>query len=538
MSWFTTRPIRSACLLSFAALVLLTSRATAQGVAGHVVHAVLVIDDNAPLAGIEKDLMNMQMALTAGLGPRDRVTFKVLQGREVTPANLGQTIRALPVGPDDVLLFYYTGHGATLEQTGHVMAFMGGRDASGEPVAQPVPRAEIRKLLLSKGARMTVLLSDCCANLVPIRREPPNVGAPAPGAPGPPPGPTTLQMLLFEHRGLVDLTSSMYDPVLGVGEKSWTESTSGSFFTVALTNLMMAPPDVLDVAPRDGFVEWKEFFPRVRSETNQIYHDFRSSRLGVGPDGKPAAGPELRESLEAQPDQTPQAFALPTRGGTGGGGGGGGGAELFASNLGISYRLVPYRDHLAASLTRQPVPNSPAASVGFEPGDQIYALDGVAIRSPEDVLGHVNQTVVEFVDVRTGQAKSTTLMLPANRPAPGPSPYVLGVTTIPTPVATTNGSARYGLHVMTVLPGGAAQRAGIEPGDILISANDRAIQSHGDLAQALTASNGRMRIVLINVRPPRNLTTIDVTLDPAGGGVGTAAPAAAAPTAPAPPPAP
>lgn len=536
MSWFTTRPVRSALLLGFAALVLLTPHATAQGVASHVVHAVLVIDDNSPLAGIEKDLMNMQMVLTAGLGPRDRVTFKVLQGREVTPANLGQTIRALSVGPDDVLLFYYTGHGATLEQTGHVMAFMGGRDAAGEPVAAPVPRAEIRKLLLSKGARMTVLLSDCCANLVPIRREPPNVGAPAPGAPAPPPGPTTLQMLLFEHSGLVDLTSSMYDPVLGVGEKSWTESTSGSFFTVALTNLMMAPPDVLDVAPRDGFVEWKEFFPRVRSETNQIYHDFRTSRLGVDPDGKPAAGPQLRESLEAQPDQTPQAFALPTRGGTGGGSG----SELFASNLGISYRLVPFRDHLAASLTRPPVSGSAAASVGFEPGDQIYALDGVAIRNPEDILGHVNQTVVDFVDVRTGQAKSTTLMLPANRPAPGPSPYILGVTTLPTPVATTNGSARNGLHVMTVTPGSAAQRAGMEPGDIMISANDLPIQSHGDLAQALTASNGRLRIVLINVRPPRNLTTIDVTLDPArgGGGLGAAAPGAAEPTAPSPPPVP
>lgn len=529
----TTRQIRLALFMGLAAASLQSPGAMAQPATQRMVHALLVMDDNTPIAGIEKDLINMQMALSAGLGPNDKVSFKILQGREVTPANLGQAIRALPVGPDDALLFYYTGHGATLEQAGHVLALMGGRDSEGRPVTQPVPRDEIRKLLLSKGARMTLLLSDCCANLVPIRREPPGVGAPAPGAPAPPPGPTTLQMLLFDHQGLVDLTSSTYDPVLGVGEKSWTESTSGAFFTVALASLMMAPPDMLDVAPRDGFVEWKEFFPRVRSETNQIYHDFRTNRLEIGPDGKPAADAALREGLEAQPDQTPQAFALPTRRGPGGGGNAQG-PELFASNLGISYRLAAFRDHLAATLTRPPVPGSPAASVGFEPGDQIYALDGVPIRGPEDVLGHINQTVVEFVDVRTGQARSTTLLLPARRPGPGPAPYILGVTTVPTPVATANGPSRYGLYVMTVVPGGAAQRAGIEPGDVLVTGNDRAIQSHPDLAQVLASSNGRLRLVLINVRPPRDLTTLDVTLDPTGGGIGSAAPGAAAPTAPTP----
>ncbi|MDG3006875.1 PDZ domain-containing protein [Paludisphaera mucosa] len=520
MAWSPARRSRSVLLLALATISNLNSgTASARADGRRVIQAILVVDDNSQLAGLDLDLEHVNAALSLGLGADDQLVGKVFRGREVTPRNLLLYIASLKVDPNDTLLFYYTGHGATLDDQGHMLGLMGARGPDGRPVPQTLLRSQLRDALTAKGARLTVLLSDCCANLLPAAPpQPPTPGNPAPGAPS---GPTVLQMLMFEHQGLVDLTSSTYDPAARRGEASITTAETGSFFTAVLTSLIMAPTDELDVAPRDGFVEWKELFPRVREGTRDFYRGFRESRLADAAAGQPVTDPDTHRILLAQPDQTPFAFQLASRRDARAGGG----VELFAANLGISYQLIPFRDHLAARLTRPAAPGSPASSVGFEPGDQIFTLDGVPIRGPEDVVGHVDRTTVDFINTRNNQLGSTVLMLPASRPAAA-APYVLGVLTVPVPLQAADGTTRYGLYVATVNPGGPAQRAGLEAGDILLTANGRPTQSHADLAGAIAGSQGRLRLTLRNVRPPNAETTLDAVLAPSSAGAAALEPAA------------
>ncbi|MGE3822402.1 MAG: hypothetical protein AB7I30_23555, partial [Isosphaeraceae bacterium] len=85
----------------------------------------------------------------------------------------------------------------------------------------------------------------------------------------------------------------------------------------------------------------------------------------------------------------------------------------FAPNLGISFERVVYADGtFGARLTGPPVPNSPAATLGLEPGDTVFALDGARFRSLNDVLNHRARTSVEFIDVRTNAARSSLVQIP------------------------------------------------------------------------------------------------------------------------------
>ncbi|MGE3780040.1 MAG: PDZ domain-containing protein, partial [Pirellulaceae bacterium] len=67
--------------------------------------------------------------------------------------------------------------------------------------------------------------------------------------------------------------------------------------------------------------------------------------------------------------------------------------------------------------------------------------------------------------------------------------------------------------ITRVLPGTPAQRAGLETGDIILSADDARVQSLSDLSQALEDSRGRVRLQVIN-RRSGNTVTVRVDLGP------------------------
>ena len=86
---------------------------------------------------------------------------------------------------------------------------------------------------------------------------------------------------------------------------------------------------------------------------------------------------------------------------------------IYAGNIGITYTRVPYGDGtFGARIVQPPPPNSPAAKLGFEPGDIIFELDGMRFRTHQDVLAHTGETTVGFVNVRTNEKQSGSLTLP------------------------------------------------------------------------------------------------------------------------------
>ena len=124
----------------------------------------------------------------------------------------------------------------------------------------------------------------------------------------------------------------------------------------------------------------------------------------------------LRDSLQRQLDQVPQAFALGDPMGKVSK------EEYHAPNIGIYFRLVPVGSAAGAQLTRDPDPGSGAAQLRLEPGDTIYNLDALPIRHAVDVMNHHGRTDVSFINVRTNRPQAGVMMLPPYTPLPADVP--------------------------------------------------------------------------------------------------------------------
>lgn len=238
-------------------------------------------------------------------------------------------------------------------------------------------------------------------------------------------------------------------------------------------------------------------------------------------------------------------------------------AELFASNLGIYYRMESYGSSQGARLTRYPVAGSPASQIQLEPGDMIVSLDHQPIYGPNDLLNHTAQTSVQFVNIRTGQPQLNWVFIPTSIPNPGPFPnpnpyppidpgfgplpFSLGVMTAMTTVPNTQPQPyiapapgqfprltmrpTYGLRISQVVYGSAAQRAGLEVGDVITSANGVPMSDANALRRVIASSNGALNLMIRDIRQPGvGDVPVYVPLDPTGGGVYASPVPAQAPT--------
>jgi hypothetical protein len=100
----------------------------------------------------------------------------------------------------------------------------------------------------------------------------------------------TIEHLFFRHRGVIDVTAA------SDGEASWGDRKEGGLFTRTLGRELVRPVAQLDV-DRDRRVSWKEFFPRLRRETEGTFRSWSAAMRGTG------------ESID-QPTQKPAAFDL------------------------------------------------------------------------------------------------------------------------------------------------------------------------------------------------------------------------------------
>ncbi len=108
-------------------------------------------------------------------------------------------------------------------------------------------------------------------------------------------------------------------------------------------------------------------------------------------------------------------------------------------------------------------PNSPAAQAGIQPNDIVLKADDQTIESSEDLVkytrAHRGETVTLTL-LRDGEIVTTSL-IPRKNPPPGEGSMGIGIFT------------RYTqLKVESVEPDSPAAKAGLQPGDILLFAND------------------------------------------------------------------
>ena len=124
-----------------------------------VFHVILAVDTDAPGElgrALQRDLDKMNtlvdgIAAYTGMG----LQKQVYSGAQATIANVNRAVKALNPGPDDAILFYFSGHGGRTAQTSSQWPNMY-LQQSGANLADLFAR------LRAKNSRLVLALSDSC----------------------------------------------------------------------------------------------------------------------------------------------------------------------------------------------------------------------------------------------------------------------------------------------------------------------------------------------------------------------------------------
>lgn len=189
-------------------------------------HVILITDLKAHRieAGMKKDLERLQkttrsIAKNTGLNLKE----KLFVGKKTDPQALFAHLRALDAHADDVILFYFSGHGFRTdpnpENKWPILAF--------EKAEVGIQFEEIATFLQKKGARLTLLFADCCNHEITSKKQAkpePRILIKS----------VTKELkrgyckLFLESSGILIVTSAK------PGEFSYTNNVEGSLYTIAL----------------------------------------------------------------------------------------------------------------------------------------------------------------------------------------------------------------------------------------------------------------------------------------------------------------
>jgi len=217
-------------------------------------------------------------------------------------------------------------------------------------------------------------------------------------------------------------------------------------------------------------------------------------------------------------------------------------AVQFSPRMGIYFRLTPYAGYYGAQLTQDPLPGSPLRQpqINLKAGDTITQLDGIPLTSAAQLEQHHSETSVTFFNVRSNQINTRWAILPppaggasgGSGPAPGMS---LGLMAVPVQV-NIPGAAAAGipgfppsarpttpaLRITEVTPGSPAARAGLRPGDSILTAGQFSTGSSDALRNAIAQSGGVLPMTVIDGYG--NVRSVTVYLSGAGAAPPPAAP--------------
>jgi serine protease Do len=146
-------------------------------------------------------------------------------------------------------------------------------------------------------------------------------------------------------------------------------------------------------------------------------------------------------------------------------------------------------------------------------GPRKWIQAGVRL-APGNSGGPLADASGNVVGVNTMVAGRLGLAVPSNevtRLLSGETPQFLGVTLRPVPV-TAEGRERLGLMILELVPDGAASRASLLPGDILVGADGRFFSALEDLEDALQGSAERVLRLQFVRGDPSKLRSVAIQL--------------------------
>jgi S1-C subfamily serine protease len=184
------------------------------------------------------------------------------------------------------------------------------------------------------------------------------------------------------------------------------------------------------------------------------------------------------------------------------------------------------------ALIRDVAPGSPAEKAGVKAGDRVAKVGKQEVKNVDDFLkavaAHKPGDKVSLTVDRDGKEQTLTATL-GDRPAatagpgssvPGAAPGVafLGVQLMPlTPELKNQLKVDAGAVVTDVVPGSAAEKAGLKRDDVVTKAGDHAVRSPDDLREAIQQTGAGHDLALAVTRGDKKMT---VTARPQAGSVG------------------
>jgi hypothetical protein len=306
-----------------------------------VIHVLLVCDtDTDEKVGptVKIDLENMKKFFAAGTKDKGvRLELTPFVEGKATPTEVLNYYENLKTGPDDCIVFYYSGHGAT-DTTG-----VKGKEAQAGVAAirdghflamkrGSLSRKKLRDKILSKPHRLAVLLTDCCSSRVAIDGRGPGAGAlaqlmnvPRLGRPGEV-NASTFGSLFLRSKGIADITAASLPTYtvkdgriseVAEGQTAVCNKEEGGAFTYIFLCMMGSDPVDLTSKtkyPDEKRVDWVQLWGKL--QTGTYYH-----RLGM--EGPALAGvdrndrvavvrrlEDLSKKVRASGEQRPYFFKL------------------------------------------------------------------------------------------------------------------------------------------------------------------------------------------------------------------------------------
>jgi hypothetical protein len=272
------RRTQRSILMASVALLLLLPNAASIAFGNGKLRVIVVAETLDARIGtsVQVDLDNISNTfrpLVAG----DVLEITTIEGNQVTRAAIFQKIAAVQVDPTDALLIYYSGHGGfDQNQNDHVCALPN----------ELVYRTELREALTGRGARLSVLITDACSNMMVPREI--LQAAPAPRLPQ---LSILFRTLFFDCAGLVDISATR------PGEIANGYSTTGGCFTSAFMSVLQAN--------RDQALTWDAVLQQARDQANQASPHQNAYALSTLPVPNPGANNDGRARFGVVADSTP-----------------------------------------------------------------------------------------------------------------------------------------------------------------------------------------------------------------------------------------
>ncbi len=259
------KPITIALLIFLESISLVFSqkRLPKTTAARPAMYIIKVINSKEPTIGHEcyrdkENISNLFEQIAATL--EIELKQQTVTGKDFGKANVLKAIANIHPGKDDIVVFYYSGHG---------FRFKGEKDRpfpqldlrtpppvySAEVINASTQNAEeILDLVKAKGARLNIVLGDCCNAEIEFYRRFPNEGGMA--------APPTLydkqvtEMLFLKTQGSLLMTAAKK------GQYAVADELKGGIFTFEFNDVM----ETFLLDP-DAKPSWKEIFDMTRKKT-------------------------------------------------------------------------------------------------------------------------------------------------------------------------------------------------------------------------------------------------------------------------------